>query len=140
VTQTSSTFRMAIGFQKERLTPTATRLQAFGHVHTPQYAGPAQAGKSKRGIFGDSVAEVDSSVGAIMAALGDSDTICLLSSGAASVSELHSSELRTYAQTTVRRTPTSISSPASRSTPSPARITCSSGPRPRPGKVASAVR
>ena len=42
---------------------------AFGHVHTPQYAGAAQAGKSKRGIFGDSVAEVDTSIGHVMAAL-----------------------------------------------------------------------
>ena len=32
---------------------------AFGHVHTPQYAGKEQFGKSKRGIFGDSVSEVD---------------------------------------------------------------------------------
>lgn len=55
-------------------------LRSFGHVHTPQYAGVEQAGKSKRGIFGDSVAEVDASVGAVMDALGDSNTICLLSS------------------------------------------------------------
>ena len=53
---------------------------AFGHVHTPQYAGVVQAGKSKRGIFGDSVAEVDASVGAVLEALGDSNTLCLLSS------------------------------------------------------------
>ena len=53
---------------------------AFGHVHTPQYAGTKQAGKSKRGIFGDSVAEVDASVGAVLDALGTSNTICLLSS------------------------------------------------------------
>ena len=53
---------------------------AFGHVHTPQYAGAEQAGKSKRGIFGDSMAEVDASVGAVLAAVGESNTIALLSS------------------------------------------------------------
>ena len=53
---------------------------AFGHVHTPQYAGAEQAGKSKRGIFGDSMAEVDASVGAVLEAVGDSNTIALLSS------------------------------------------------------------
>jgi arylsulfatase A-like enzyme len=39
---------------------------AFGHVHTPQYAGASQAGKSKRGVFGDSVEELDAAVGTIM--------------------------------------------------------------------------
>lgn len=53
---------------------------AFGHVHTPQYAGVAQAGRSKRGIFGDSVAEVDASIGAVLEAIGESNTIVFMSS------------------------------------------------------------
>ena len=53
---------------------------AFGHVHTPQYAGVEQAGKSKRGIFGDSIAEVDASIGAVLSAIGDSNVIVFMSS------------------------------------------------------------
>jgi hypothetical protein len=39
---------------------------AFGHVHTPQYAAADRAGTSKRGVFGDSVEELDAAVGDIM--------------------------------------------------------------------------
>jgi arylsulfatase A-like enzyme len=42
---------------------------AFGHVHTPQYASVSNSGRSKRGVFGDSVAEVDGSVGAVLATI-----------------------------------------------------------------------
>ena len=53
---------------------------AFGHVHTPQYAGTAQLGKSKRGIFGDSVSEVDTAVGEVMKAVEGTNTLAILSS------------------------------------------------------------
>eukprot|EP00035_Acanthoeca_spectabilis_P036383 m.39286 g.39286 ORF g.39286 m.39286 type:complete len:1090 (-) comp7942_c0_seq1:51-3320(-) len=53
---------------------------AFGHVHTPQYAGVAQAGKSKRGVFGDSVAEVDAAVAAVLSAVRGTNTLAILSS------------------------------------------------------------
>jgi len=48
--------------------------------HTPQYANADQAGKSKRGIFGDSVAEVDRTVGAVLSAIKATNTIAFLSS------------------------------------------------------------
>ena len=35
---------------------------------------------SKRGIFGDSVAEVDASIGAVLDAVGDSNTIVFMTS------------------------------------------------------------
>ena len=53
---------------------------AFGHVHTPQYASAKHAGTSKRGIFGDSVAEVDASVGAVLDAVAGTNTFAILSS------------------------------------------------------------
>ena len=53
---------------------------AFGHVHTPQFAGAAQAGKSKRGVLGDSVAEVDAAIGAVLTAVQGSNTFVILSS------------------------------------------------------------
>eukprot|EP01052_Picozoa_sp_SAG31_P001187 SAG31_NODE_39_length_31377_cov_5.971482_18_plen_214_part_00 len=53
---------------------------AFGHVHTPQFAGKEQFGKSKRGIFGDSVAEVDHAVSAVMHEVQGSNTMVILSS------------------------------------------------------------
>lgn len=39
---------------------------AFNHVHTPQFAATETCGQSMRGIFGDSVEEVDQAVGAVM--------------------------------------------------------------------------
>lgn len=53
---------------------------AFGHVHTPQYASAEHAGKSKRGIFGDSVAEVDQAVGKVLDAVAGTNTLAILSS------------------------------------------------------------
>ena len=53
---------------------------AFGHVHTPQYASAAHTGASKRGIFGDSVVEVDSAVGAVLEAVAGTNTFAILSS------------------------------------------------------------
>eukprot|EP00750_Incisomonas_marina_P025323 INCI538.1.p1 GENE.INCI538.1~~INCI538.1.p1 ORF type:complete len:373 (+),score=41.96 INCI538.1:353-1471(+) len=59
---------------------------AFGHVHTPQYAGRKYEGVSRRGVFGDSVAELDAAVGSIMATLRDlpggisNDTLVVLTS------------------------------------------------------------
>ena len=53
---------------------------AFGHVHTPQYASAEHAGKSKRGIFGDSVAEVDQAVGKVLASVAGTNTLAILSS------------------------------------------------------------
>jgi arylsulfatase A len=53
---------------------------AFGHVHTPQFAGKAQFGKSKRGIFGDSMSEVDTAVGAVLEAVKGTNTLTILSS------------------------------------------------------------
>jgi arylsulfatase A len=57
---------------------------AFSHVHTPQFAGAKFAGRSRRGIFGDSVEEVDSAVGEVLdliRRLGLQDTtLALLSS------------------------------------------------------------
>eukprot|EP00937_MAST-01D_sp_MAST-1D-sp2_P007223 g7223.t1 len=57
---------------------------AYGHVHTPQYAGAAFAGASRRGVFGDSVMELDASVGelvGLLAKLGIAqDTLVFLTS------------------------------------------------------------
>jgi hypothetical protein len=57
---------------------------AYGHVHTPQYAAPAFQGKSRRGVFGDSVMELDDSVGELNALLKSlaihADTLVLLTS------------------------------------------------------------
>jgi arylsulfatase A len=39
---------------------------AFSHVHTPQFAGAEFEGRSRRGIFGDSVEEVDAAVGQVL--------------------------------------------------------------------------
>merc|ERR1712048_1042038 len=39
---------------------------AFNHVHTPQFAASETCGQSQRGIFGDSVEEVDQAVGAVL--------------------------------------------------------------------------
>ena len=39
---------------------------AFNHVHTPQFAATETCGQSQRGIFGDSVEEVDHAVGVVM--------------------------------------------------------------------------
>lgn len=39
---------------------------AFNHVHTPQFAAAETCGQSKRGIFGDSVEEVDYAVGVVL--------------------------------------------------------------------------
>ena len=38
---------------------------AFSHVHTPQFAGAGFEGRSRRGVFGDSVEEVDGAVGQV---------------------------------------------------------------------------
>ena len=57
---------------------------AYGHVHTPQYAAQPFQGKSRRGVFGDSVMELDASVGelnALLKTLGiQDDTLVLLTS------------------------------------------------------------
>ncbi|XP_024235397.1 arylsulfatase A [Oncorhynchus tshawytscha] len=39
------------------------------HTHYPQYAGPATAGRSRRGPFGDALLEFDSTVGNLLSAL-----------------------------------------------------------------------
>lgn len=55
---------------------------AFNHVHTPQYAAPESCGTSERGIFGDSVEEVDRGVGAVLDLLRElaPNTLVLLTS------------------------------------------------------------
>lgn len=45
------------------------------HTHYPQYAGPAAAGRSLRGPFGDALFELDTTVGNILAALKDTGVI-----------------------------------------------------------------
>lgn len=45
------------------------------HTHYPQYAGPAAAGRSLRGPFGDALFELDSTVGDILAALEETGAI-----------------------------------------------------------------
>jgi arylsulfatase A len=57
---------------------------AYHHVHYPQFAGPAARNSSRRGSFGDSVAEVDHSVGQLLSLLTElglrSDTLILFTS------------------------------------------------------------
>lgn len=55
---------------------------AFNHVHTPQFAAPETCGTSRRGVFGDSVEEVDQSVGVVMDLLREHapNTLVVLSS------------------------------------------------------------
>jgi len=57
---------------------------AFNHVHTPQFASKKNSGRSRRGIFGDSVEEMDQSVGAVMDVLRetklDRNTLVILTS------------------------------------------------------------
>jgi len=45
-----------------------------------QFAGAAQRGRSKRGMFGDSMAEVDGAVGAVLGAVRGTNTLAILSS------------------------------------------------------------
>lgn len=42
---------------------------AYHHPHHPQFAGPAHANTSARGVFGDSLGELDTSVGVIISTL-----------------------------------------------------------------------
>uniref|UniRef100_A0A7R9T981 Sulfatase N-terminal domain-containing protein n=1 Tax=Prasinoderma coloniale TaxID=156133 RepID=A0A7R9T981_9VIRI len=42
---------------------------AFSHVHTPNFASRAYCGATRRGTFGDALAEMDGAVGRVMAAL-----------------------------------------------------------------------
>ena len=44
---------------------------AFVQPHAPVFASPAFRGKSKRGLYGDAVEEIDSAVGRVMDALAD---------------------------------------------------------------------
>jgi len=55
---------------------------AFNHVHTPQYAATQNCGRSQRGIFGDSVEELDDAVGTVMNLLRQlaPDTLVILTS------------------------------------------------------------
>ena len=57
---------------------------AYHHVHFPQFASAAFRNSSRRGSFGDSVAEVDHSVGQLLTLLTElgvrSDTLVLLTS------------------------------------------------------------
>jgi arylsulfatase A len=57
---------------------------AYHHVHYPQFAGPAFRNSSRRGSFGDSVAEVDHSVGQLLTLLTElgmrNDTMILFTS------------------------------------------------------------
>jgi arylsulfatase A len=57
---------------------------AYHHVHFPQFAGTAFRNTSRRGSFGDSLAEVDHSVGQLVALLDElavrGDTLVLLTS------------------------------------------------------------
>jgi hypothetical protein len=76
---------------------------AYGHVHTPQYAGVDFEGKSKRGVFGDSVMELDASVGelnALLKNLGiEEDTLVFLTSDVSPRARAHSACGRTCADT-----------------------------------------
>jgi len=57
--------RVAVAFIRRQLAASKPFLlyYAFNHVHTPQFAATETCGQSERGIFGDSVEEVDQAVG-----------------------------------------------------------------------------
>ena len=59
-------------------------LMAYFHVHTPLFTSRANRGRSRGGMFGDNIEELDDSVGAVMAAVESggmrNDTIVFMTS------------------------------------------------------------
>ncbi len=75
----------AVAFVKEKAAAGPFYLQ-LNHtmVHVPIFAGPAFAGRTGRGVYADVVAEIDASVGAVLAALDQAgvaeDTLVIFTS------------------------------------------------------------